>query len=81
MFNRGDGQDVINDYNVNNYGGADRMVFGAGIQSYDLWFSRDGNDLLIDTVGTDDQVRVENWHAGSNYPNRGDRNCRFSSHK
>ncbi|MBV1789603.1 hypothetical protein KQ940_16230, partial [Marinobacterium sp. D7] len=77
VFNRGDGQDVISDYDYgytayytsaqSSFGKTDRIVFGDDIQSEDLWFTRDENDLVIDTIGTDDQVRIENWYSSSVY--------------
>lgn len=30
-----------------------------------LWFSRSGDDLLLDVVGTDDQVNFEGWYTGA----------------
>ena len=29
-----------------------------------LWFSRSGNDLDVNVIGTDDHLRIENWYAG-----------------
>ena len=47
MFNRGDGQDVINDYNVNNYGGADKILLGAGILREHVTVSRTGDHIVL----------------------------------
>ena len=47
MLNRGDGQDVINDYDYRSYNRTDRVQFGAGISAEDLEVSRQGDDLLI----------------------------------
>ena len=75
VFNRGDGQDSINDYgyNINGSGiGADKVVFGAGIAVNDLGLSRSGNHLVVKindpANGTaTDQITIENWFGASTY--------------
>ncbi|SDI12717.1 calcium-binding protein [Propionivibrio dicarboxylicus] len=80
LFNRGDGNDIINDYGANDcdalsyygasdYGapGADQIVFSPDIAPEQLWFRHVGNNLEIDVIGTADSVTVENWYAGSTY--------------
>ncbi|TBU99373.1 calcium-binding protein [Stutzerimonas kirkiae] len=62
LFNRGDGQDSITDY-----GGTDKLVFGNGINSDDLWLRRAGNSLEVSIVGADDKITLENWFTGSSY--------------
>ena len=57
QFSTGDGSDIINDSS-----GSDDLTFGSGIAKEDLWFSRSGYDLLVSTVGEDDQVTVKNWY-------------------
>ena len=64
LFSRGDGQDVINDYEYGSYGKVDRVQF-SDVTSDELWFTRDGGDLLMSTVGADDHVRIENWYSDS----------------
>jgi Ca2+-binding RTX toxin-like protein len=61
VFNAGDGQDVINESS-----GSDSLVFN-GIDYADLWFGRSGNHLIIDVLGEEDRVTVNNWYAGANY--------------
>jgi hypothetical protein len=39
--------------------------FGSGISDDDLWFKQSGNNLLIDLVGTTDQITVDNWFGGN----------------
>src|SRR5262249_42959332 len=34
---------------------------GSGIGEGDLWFEQSGSDLLIDRLGTSDQVTVAGW--------------------
>ncbi|MBS4099091.1 MAG: hypothetical protein KGZ83_19955 [Sulfuricella sp.] len=75
LFNRGDGQDTINDYgyNVNgNIVGADKLAFGAGITQADLGLSRSGYNLVVKindpaNPTATDQVTVENWFSSSIY--------------
>jgi uncharacterized protein YneR len=62
-YSTGDGQDSIN--NQSSGGDADTLQFADGIDESDLWFSRDGNDLLADFRNSSDQVRVQDWYSGS----------------
>ncbi|OQX11774.1 MAG: hypothetical protein BWK76_18660, partial [Desulfobulbaceae bacterium A2] len=64
LFNRGDGQDTINEYNAN---GLDTMRYGAGIAAGDITLSRSGYDLLFAVNGTSDTVRVYQWGTSSLY--------------
>jgi Ca2+-binding RTX toxin-like protein len=34
----------------------------SNIDHDDLWFSREGDDLYIDVIGTDDQVQLQDWY-------------------
>lgn len=72
-FARGDGQDVVNDYDARDadpatYGQTtDAVQFGADIAHDQLWFTRLGNDLQVQVIGTSDRVAVQNWYLGSAY--------------
>lgn len=65
VFNRGDGQDVINDSGPE--AGLDHLVLGAAISTKDLDLVRGGpggaNDLLIKIRGTSDQLTLKNHFA------------------
>jgi Ca2+-binding RTX toxin-like protein len=61
VFNAGDGQDAINES-----AGDDRLVFGD-IDYVDLRFGRSGNNLVIDVLGEEDRVTLNNWYANNNY--------------
>ncbi|MDB5771353.1 MAG: Hemolysin-type calcium-binding region [Burkholderia sp.] len=68
LFNRGDGQDTINDYDRNNYGKLDRAVFGAGIAVSDVAVRRSGNHLVLKVndptnPAATDQITIENWNT------------------
>jgi len=65
VFNRGDGQDVINDTGPE--AGLDHLVLGASITAKDLDFVHGGpsgaNDLVIKVRGTSDQLTLKNHFA------------------
>jgi len=63
LFNMGDGQDTIAEYD-NNAGSVDTVRFGAGIAAGDIAFSRSGNDLVLSINGTSDQLRIQSWDSG-----------------
>ncbi|MBR7003024.1 MAG: hypothetical protein IKI11_10265, partial [Neisseriaceae bacterium] len=52
IFNRGDGQDTISDTLGN-----DTLKIGANLQ--DLWFAKDGKNINISIIGTDDVITIE----------------------
>lgn len=58
VFNRGDGNDVIDD-TAGDFD-ANSLVFGSGIEADDMSLQRDGDDLLIG-YGEGDSVRILNW--------------------
>ena len=61
QFNRGDGQDTIQDTS----GTADLLGFGTTINPLDLILSRQANDLRIALYGSTENVTIQNWYAGS----------------
>lgn len=65
VFNAGDGQDTIADYQSNNgvvY--TDRIAFGSGIPAADVTAARIGSNLVL-TVGTGgDQITINGWYDG-----------------
>jgi hypothetical protein len=58
----GDGQDRITRADR-----SDRIDFDSGISKEDLWFSRSGNDLVIDLIGDEGGVKVSSWFLGDSY--------------
>ena len=62
LFRAGDGQDLIK----NSSGGNDLLKF-EDINPMDLWFSKNGYDLVINLVGTTDSVTVYDWYYNSFY--------------
>ncbi len=67
LFNRGDGQDVIRDYDYYSYGKTDQLVFGADVRADQLWLQQIGNNLKVNIIGTTESVTVENWYSNSVY--------------
>ena len=65
MFNRGCGQDTINERNKNS--SADKVIFGSGISFDDIVLSRDGNDMIFTINGTEDSLRIVNQYCDSYY--------------
>ena len=65
LFGAGDGRDEIRN-NDSAGDSVDTLQFN-GIAHDELWFSRKGNHLLVDVVGSDDQVRVKNWYRETSH--------------
>lgn len=64
-FNRGGGTDTIIDNDISSPSN-DEIYFGKGIDSAQLWFKHQGNDLEIDIIGTTDSLSIKNWYLGEN---------------
>ena len=70
-FNLGDGQDTIietrEDENYSNFTASiDRLEFGAGIESADLTYVRQDDDLLLINQSNTDQITIQNWFKEPN---------------
>ncbi|MET1076449.1 MAG: calcium-binding protein [Pseudomonas sp.] len=63
-FGRGAGQDSVRNYD-NGLDVVDQLLFGEAIEVEDLWFSRSGNHLQVDLLGSDDRVTFSEWYSGS----------------
>ena len=59
IFNLGDGEDIIDNYDPSNWRN-DRIVFGEGIKAEDIGLYRNGYDLVIRNKTTGDKVTVKN---------------------
>ena len=53
IFNKGDGYDSINDL-----GGNDTLKIGANLG--ELWFAKDGKNLQISLIGSEDAITIKN---------------------
>jgi len=60
LFNRGDGQDSIYEYDAGN-GGQDIVRFAADILPGEVELTRNDSDLFIKVLGTEDQITVSGY--------------------
>ncbi|WP_188885297.1 putative Ig domain-containing protein, partial [Amphritea balenae] len=67
LFDEGDGQDVVYELNGGGIDDLDRIVFGQAETTDSLWFSRNGEDLVVDVIGSDDQVTIQRWYKRDTY--------------
>jgi hypothetical protein len=49
-----------------NSSGANELDFGSSVSDEDLWFAQNGEDLVIDEIGTSNQITVKNWYLNTN---------------
>ncbi len=65
-FNLGDGHDTLiqqgKEHEDND------IKFGSGITQQNLWFSRTGNDLTINILGTQDGMTLQGWYGSKHQP-------------
>ncbi len=63
MFNIGDGQDTIVDFDYNSTGGVDKIIFGEGITVNDLKVTKStsNQDLLI-SFENGDSIRIDSFY-------------------
>ncbi|MCP1456103.1 calcium-binding protein [Pseudomonas kilonensis] len=64
LFNLGDGQDTITDYDPG-YGGIDTLRFGAGILASDIQAYKSGADVVFMHSNGIDQIKVKGWFDGT----------------
>ncbi len=64
LFNSGYGSLSISNNGGYGSGAHAELDFGTGIDDEDLWFSRSGDDLRIQTIGSSDRVTVSSWFNG-----------------
>ncbi|WP_019448919.1 calcium-binding protein [Cupriavidus sp. BIS7] len=65
-FSRGDGADVIHDYDTT-AANTDILAFGSGITADQLWFRRVDAGLEVSVIGSSDKTTIQNWYSGSAY--------------
>jgi Ca2+-binding RTX toxin-like protein len=63
QFGRGGGQDRIVNGAPGNASPSGELDFAAGIGADQLWFQRNGNDLTVDVMGTQDKITISNWFS------------------
>jgi Ca2+-binding RTX toxin-like protein len=63
MFARGGGQDRIINGVVGNTGPSGDLDLAAGISDNQVWLQRNGDDLLVSIMGSQDSVTVAGWYS------------------
>ncbi|MCA1364980.1 calcium-binding protein, partial [Bradyrhizobium sp. IC4059] len=64
VFNAGYGR-----LEIDNQGGSSahgELQLGSGLAAQTLWFKQNGTDLLIQGIGSMDQIKIGNWFGASN---------------
>jgi hypothetical protein len=46
-------------------GNDDELRFEGGVRPDDLWFSRQGDDLVVSILDTSDRVSIDDWYRSS----------------
>ncbi|TAL22543.1 MAG: hypothetical protein EPO01_08855 [Aquabacterium sp.] len=64
QFDRGWGTDHLSDLDAT-AGNLDRISFGDGITTGQIWFTRAGNDLEIRVLGGSDKLSIDGWFNGA----------------
>jgi hypothetical protein len=64
LFGQGGGQDRIVNGTASSTTASGELDFGANITDSQLWFQRNGNDLTIDVMGSQDKITVAGWFNG-----------------
>jgi hypothetical protein len=69
IYNRGDGDDVIDDYQYNKslYQIKDSVTFGEDIAPNDVDVLHEANDLVLSLKDGTGSVRVKDWYKGNDY--------------
>lgn len=71
LFQKGDGQDVIRDYDHGNKGNEDRIILGAGMVRESLAITSDGDDIVLIFTDPDsfegNNIRLENAYTDPSY--------------
>jgi Ca2+-binding RTX toxin-like protein len=66
LFNLGDGQDVLLDYDSSGLANSDKLQFGAGITPGSTQMNRVGSDLVL-SINETDKVTLQNYFSSASY--------------
>ncbi len=66
-FTTGDGHDVINNQSESLINDVEQLILSKEINKEQLWFSQQNDHLIIDFVGSEDQIKVLNWFEDEQY--------------
>ncbi|WP_306667690.1 calcium-binding protein [Massilia sp. CCM 8734] len=69
LFGRGDGRDIVFDAGVRPLGEINTLRFKTGVLPADIAFDMSGNSLLINLIGSTDQVRIDGFLYGNSMSN------------
>ncbi|MDE7252472.1 MAG: hypothetical protein K2O32_05950, partial [Acetatifactor sp.] len=64
IYNRGDGNDTIYNYDSSASCGTDKLVFGEGIKAEEITARRNGNDLILTDMVTGQTITVQHTYFG-----------------
>ena len=64
IFGRGDGHDTV-EADGFDADSTDKVRFGSGVKTEDLWFEESGDDLKISVVGEEDSLTLKDWFKAS----------------
>ncbi len=70
VFNRGDGQDTIDNTDV--LGATDILQFGAGVTENDVLAFQSGNNIFFKIKGSADQIALVNYFAANSQDENGE---------
>lgn len=65
VFKRGDGADTLVDNDGTWFNNDQLQITGA--TSRQLWLARQGNDLVVSIIGTQDKTSIQDWYLGSSH--------------
>lgn len=66
LFGRGSGHDTIFNHDEGR-GARDVLQLGANVGADQIWFRRQGDDLEVSIVGSQDVATVRQWYAGQEF--------------
>jgi subtilisin-like proprotein convertase family protein len=64
-LNSGFGQDVIVNGWSTNTGPSGQLILGPGLDPTNLWFTRSGNDLVVQVLGKTSKATISGWYANN----------------
>ena len=71
IFGRGDGHDTVAADGFD-AGSTDKVEFGIGVKTEDLWFEESSGDLKISVVGAEDSLTLKGWFGAASPAGRMD---------
>ncbi|SDR74803.1 Ca2+-binding protein, RTX toxin-related [Halopseudomonas sabulinigri] len=65
LFDLGDGTDTIVEAEGRRYNHTDVLRFGEGVSADIVWFEREGSDLHVDLLGSNDGLVIKEWYGST----------------